>query len=144
MEFVKPEEVVSRWTGGDAPDSSDSVLKTLVDDVNALSAYKFPDLEDRVTSQAIPARIVKMILSAVVQRAYSTSNNSLQNWSFMSGPFSESGTLGRDVDKAGKLFFTPEESTELSGVDLSGVLMLSLDPYPSRASINDRSSSEYL
>lgn len=133
MDYITPADVISRWTGDDQPDLSDTVLETLTGDANAFADFKFPSLAGRVTNNSIPLRIVQITLAGVVQRAYQNTVNGLSSYSYAAGPFSESGTYGSEADRKGTIYFTEAEAETLRAQTGTGPFMITADPYPSLA-----------
>lgn len=133
MIYLTPADVISRWTGDDAPDLTDGVLATLTEDALALADYMFPTLSERVVKNEPPLRVVQMVLSGVIQRAFQTQNNGLTSFSYSSGPFSESGSFGGDHSEKGSIYFTTKEKETLSGKETSRAFKINLDVHPSGA-----------
>lgn len=132
MLILTPEQVVSRWNDADSePETDDVALRVLIEDVLALAEYKFPTLEKRVDNNQISLRVVQLTLCTVVKRAYLTNSNGLSSYSYSSGPFSESGTYGNNVNKNGTIWFTQEEISLLGAQDVSGGFKINLDIHQS-------------
>lgn len=136
MVMITPQQVISRWTGDDAPQVTDAVLATLTEDAEALALWDYPTLPARLLGKPAYLRIVQMVLSQAVQRAYNSSANGKNQYSYTSGPFSESGSYAGNSDTRGSIYFTDAEKQKLAGGQTNEAFKINLDTRPSRSDIN--------
>lgn len=112
MELVTAEEVISRWTGtDDVPSVEDVTLLTLIGDAEVVLIKEMATIPARLTAGTLEPRLVKIVLSGMIQRAYQSSHDNKSNFSFTSGPFSESATY---QDKKRGIYLTDDERNLLS------------------------------
>jgi len=108
LTWVSPTDVLNRWTGtDDKPDTDDTVFTTLIEDAQVLIQTRFPNIQDRIDDNKLNTTLIKIVVSAMVQRAYQTIQNGLSSYSYGTGPFSESGSFSTP-DKRG-LYLTQDE-----------------------------------
>lgn len=126
MAWVVAEDVISRWTGtGEIPDDSDVTLLTLIGDAEALVLKRYPNIQARLDSNLLEERIIKMVVSSMVQRAYQTTLDGKNQYSYSSGPFSESGSYGSDQKRG--LYLTEDEISLLSPSDTGKAFITNMD-----------------
>lgn len=111
------QDVINRWTGDAPPAVDDVLLLTLVEDATTLIKFKFPTLQKRVDA-GFDVNLIKIVGSAVVQRAYVHEPTRKSSYSYTSGPFSESGSYGDGAGEDG-LFLTDSEISMLRPAGVS-------------------------
>lgn len=90
--WVQPQDVLDRWTGDDAPAVNDKILITLIDDAEILLEARFSNIAERIQNETLKDGILKIVVSAMVQRAYNSEPTNKASYSYTSGPFSEQGS----------------------------------------------------
>ena len=126
MARVTEEDVISRWTGtDDIPDETDTTLITLVGDAEALILKRYPNIQARIDNNLLEERLVKMVVSSMVQRAYQSTLDGKNQYSYSSGPFSESGSYGSDSKRG--LYLTEDEISLLSPSESGKAFMTNMD-----------------
>ena len=106
--WVQPQDVVNRWTGDDAPAVNDALLKTLVDDSEVLLDARFSNITERLANGSLKIGVLKIVVSAMVQRAYNAEPTNKTSYSYTSGPFSEQGSYSGGSGESG-LYLTQQE-----------------------------------
>lgn len=132
MVWITVEEVLNRWTGGDAPSATDPVLLTLLDDAEAIVLRQYPAIQVRLDDLSLDARLLKMVMAGMIQRAYLTAHDNRANWSYASGPFSESA--GAASTKRG-LYLTDDDISLLAPTNAGNkAFSVNMDVAPGRFS----------
>lgn len=128
--WVTPEEVLNRWTGtDDIPDENDITLATLIDDAEAVIALEVAGVSERLLDGTLDSRLLKMVVSNVVQRAWQSKQDGKLSYAYGSGPFNESGSYGNT--RRG-IYLEPEERALITKKGTNaGAFMISLDNNPS-------------
>ena len=127
MALATTEEVLKRWAGSEKPSAQDETLNELVGDAEALVLHKYPSIEQRIIANKLPARLVKMVIAGMVQRAFELGQDGVVSYSYSTGPFSESTSYGTGPRG---LYFTDEDIRLLSPDELGrGGFTLNLDQH---------------
>lgn len=111
MKWATPADVVTRWTGSEAPDEDDATIGVLVEDAEEIILGKYPNIDTRIKNGSLGVRTVIIVIAGMVQRAYQSRQDGLTSYSNGVGSFSESGAYG---DMRRGLYLTRDEISYLA------------------------------
>lgn len=114
-----PAEVLKRWVRqDDRPAVDDVFFNTLIEDAGTLLDATFSNLQERVDAGTLDPKLVVIVISQMVQRAFYDEISPRSSFSYTSGPFSESGSYGSDKEEKQGLYLTEAELALLRPKDL--------------------------
>lgn len=102
-------DVTDRWAGSGAPDD-EALVESLIADAEAVVLSKYPQIQDRIDSGALPLRVVTMVVVRMVSRVLRNPEN-LSYWQQQTGPFGQARNFGSE---GSDIWMTDEELTLLA------------------------------
>lgn len=113
--FASAQDVAERWR----PLSSveESIADTLALDASALIRARFPGIDAQVTSGAVDADILTMVVAGMVRRAMVSPDDGVSQQSEGVGPFSQSRTFANPLRN---VFLTAADLVLIQGYQPAG------------------------
>ena len=124
MSYTTPQDVRDRWLGDGTP-PADAVLQVLIDDAEDTILAAIPDIDQRISSGAVPLERMKKIVSRMVIR-YAKNPEGYRQIQETTGPFTRGYTHGGD--EPGSVYLTPSDKRELLGVSASRAFQIDTTP----------------
>src|SRR4051812_28606000 len=93
--FATAADVAARWRS--LTPAEETIADTLVSDASALIRARFPGIDAQVTSGAVEAGILTIVVAGMVKRAMIAPDDGLAQHSESAGPFSDSRTYANPL-----------------------------------------------
>ena len=90
MTWTQPQDILNRWTGGDAPAENSPTLLTFIEDAEDLILFHYPRIQERIDNGELTTRRIQRVVASVVIRAYRSAGSHLSSYSESFGDASRS------------------------------------------------------
>lgn len=128
--WVTGEDVTNRWVGDGAPEPTNPVLLTKIDDAEEIIGVELPDVGERVEAGTLTVARLRMVVASMVERAF---RNPRKMRTDGESTGATSVQLTYSEDKPGALWLTDEERLILGFGPLVKRGAFTIDPTPAAA-----------
>lgn len=108
--FATAEDVAARWRP--LTPNEQTTAETLVIDASAVIRARFPGIDGQVTSGAVDADVLTMVVAGMVKRALIAPMDGVSQQAQTAGPYSQSQTFANPM---GNVFLTAAELVLIIG-----------------------------
>lgn len=124
MTWTQPEDITSRWVGGDPP-QNELLLTALIGDAEMLVRSEFPDIDQRIEDEEVTTQQIIFVTVSMVTRALKNPDGVRQVME-QTGPFNEQ----RMYDRPGTIYMNDEERDLLGGSGAGGQKAFTINTMP--------------
>lgn len=114
--FATPDDVAARWRP--LTDAETAVAATLVGDASTLIRQRFPGIDAQVTSGAVSADVLMIVVAGMVRRALIAPDDGVSQESATIGPHSATQTYANPMRN---IFLTDADLTLILGYQQTAV-----------------------